>query len=452
MMTIEQQEIVRNQIDGYLQSYQKDGNPVLVNFRTLVPELNKTERYTHLIHPYPAKLLANIPYYILGTELFCPKGGLVLDPFCGSGTVLLETIFSGRNAIGADANPIARLISKAKTSNVDSIHLEKELAKILRRVIKESDAIIPDFPNRDYWFSKHVQKQLANLLMAIRRIKDANSKIFFMVCFSNIIKKVSYADPNIYVPVKINPDRFVDKPDIYQKLRIKIDSLRDIDVYDKFRKISLENIERIRALCDTEASRYSAKIISADARRLTKRIKGKEILNDESVDMILTSPPYAGAQKYIRSSRLSLNWFGQGSADSIRTLERNSIGREDFAKKDLQVEDSGIQVADDLIGKIAKKDKTRATIVSTYLREMNAALKESVRVLKKGGYMVLIVGPNKVCGYDFDTPLYLRLIAENYGMHTELVMIDSIKKYGMLTMRNKNAGLIMVEHVIVMKK
>ncbi len=58
-MTTEQQEIVRNQIEGYRQLYLKDGNPILVNFRTLVPKLNKPERYTHLIHPYPAKLLAN---------------------------------------------------------------------------------------------------------------------------------------------------------------------------------------------------------------------------------------------------------------------------------------------------------------------------------------------------------------------------------------------------------
>ena len=83
---------------------------------------------------------------------------------------------------------------------------------------------------------------------------------------------------------------------------------------------------------------------------------------------------------------------------------------------------------------------------------MKEALKESARVLKKGGYMVLVVGPNKVCGYDFDTPKFLRLIAEGYGMRTELLLVDSIKKYGMLTMRNKTAGIIMVEHVIVMRK
>ena len=451
-MTSERLQEIRNQLEEYCQSYQKNGNPIPVNFRSMVPELNKPDRYTHLIHPYPAKLLASIPYYILSTDIFCPKGGLVLDPFCGSGTVLLEAIISGRNAIGADANPIARLISRAKTCNIDAVRLENELNKILHRVAKDRDAVIPEFPNRDYWFSQSVQRQLANLLAAIRRSKDSNVKTFFMVCFSSIIKKVSYADPNIYVPVKINPDRFADKPDIYQKLRIRIDSLRNIDVYDKFKKVVQENIERMKKLRDTESVRFSANIISMDARRLTTNLKSNDVLDNESVDMILTSPPYAGAQKYIRSSRLSLNWFDLGSVETIRALEKNNIGREDFAKKDMRIEDTGIRDADNLIKEIATKDRTRATIVSTYLKEMGEALRESVRVLKKGGYIVLIVGPNKVCGYKFDTPRYLRQIAENYGMHTELQLIDSIKKYGMLTIRNKNAGLIMVEHVIIMKK
>lgn len=439
-------------IESYLEQYRKKQIPIQVDFKKLVPKIVKPERYTHLIHFYPAKLLVNIPYYILDTERFCPKGGLVLDPFCGSGTVLLESIISGRNAIGADANPIARLISEAKAHFVEPTQLEKDLARILRRVEKDKNVSIPDFPNRDYWFSGHVQKQLALLLTAIRRIKNRDSKTFFMVCFSNIIKKVSYADPNIYVPVKINPGRFVDKPDIYQKLRIKIDSLIDIDVLDKFKKVCLENIERMKSLQDTDAQNFTAKVVSKDARRLTRDVNGNDLLEDESVDLVLTSPPYAGAQKYIRSSRLSLNWFGMGSAENIRILEKSNIGREDYAKKDLLVEETGIIEADELIKKIACKDKTRATIVSTYLREMDEALKESIRVLKKGGYMVLVVGPNKVCGYDFNTPRYLRLIAEKYGMHTELQMIDSIKKYGMLTMRNKNSGLIQSEWVMVLKK
>lgn len=439
-------------LEQLYQQYEEKGHAIMVDFRSLVPEIGKPDRYTHLIHPYPAKLLASIPYYILHTERFCPNGGVVLDPFCGAGTVLLEAILCGKNALGADANPIARLISEAKTQYVPANDLKKELDRILRKIEKNSNCIIPDFPNKDFWFSQHVQEQLSHLLHIIQKLKDKKHKVFFMVCFSNIIKKVSYADPRIYVPVRMNPDRFTDKPDLYQKLRIKLDSLRDINVYEKFRQVSMENIQRMELLRGLADSSCTSRVISKDARNLTVRIGSKELLGDESVDLVLTSPPYAGAQKYIRSSRLSLNWFGMGDPDSIRCLEKSNIGREDFAQKDRIISLTGIDEADKLIAKIALKDITRACIVSTYLNEMSVALKESVRVLKKGGYMVLVVGPNKVSGYDFDTPNYLRLIAERYGMHTELLLIDSIKNYGLLTMRNKTAGMIMVEHVIVMKK
>ena len=439
-------------IEQLFQQYEEKNHAIMVDFKSLVPEIVKPERYTHLIHPYPAKLLASIPYYILRTERFCPNGGVVLDPFCGAGTVLLEAILCGKNALGADANPIARLISEAKTQYVPANDLKKELDRILRKIEKNSNYTIPDFPNKDFWFSQHVQEQLSHLLHIIQKLKDKKHKVFFMVCLSNIIKKVSYADPRIYVPVRMNPERFTDKPDLYQKLRIKLDSLRNIDVYEKFRQVSMENIQRMELLRELADSRCTSRVISKDARNLTNRIGSKELLENESVDLVLTSPPYAGAQKYIRSSRLSLNWFGMGNPDSIRNLEKSNIGREDLAQKDRIISEIGIGEVDKLIAKIALKDTTRACIVSTYLNEMSVALKEAVRVLKKGGYMVLVVGPNKVSGYDFDTPKYLRLIAERYGMHTELLLIDSIKKYGMLAMRNKTAGMIMVEHVIVMKK
>ena len=439
-------------IEQLYQQYTKRGEPISVDFKTLVPEIVKPERYTHLIHPYPAKLLANIPYFILQSERYCPKGGVVLDPFCGAGTVLLEALLSEKNALGADSNPIARLISDAKTQYVPAEKLEKNLSKILSKAQKDKENVTPDFPNKDYWFSQHVQKQLTHLLHAIKKVNDKRIKVFFMVCFSNIIKKVSYADPRIYVPVRLNPDRFLDKPDLYQKLRIKIDSLREIDVYEKFRQVSMENIQRMSSLSLLEDSGCISQVISDDARKLTKKLGSMLMLKDESVDLVFTSPPYAGAQKYIRSSRLSLNWFGMGDPVSIRNLEKSNIGREDIAIKDRIITDTGIAEADELISKIALKDKTRACIVSTYLNEMNVALKESVRVLKKGGYMVLVVGPNKVCGYDFDTPKYLRLIVENFGMKTELQLVDSIKKYGMLTMRNKTAGMIQSEWVMILRK
>ena len=88
-MVDQRQARIKKELEAYRLSYMKTGMPITVNFRSLVPELKKSDRYSHQIHSYPAKLLANIPYYFLATDVFCPSNGIVLDPFCGTGTVLL---------------------------------------------------------------------------------------------------------------------------------------------------------------------------------------------------------------------------------------------------------------------------------------------------------------------------------------------------------------------------
>ena len=62
-MSPKRREDIKEQLKDYYLSFQKDGEPIPVNFRALAPELGKAERYTHLIHSYPAKLLANIPFF-----------------------------------------------------------------------------------------------------------------------------------------------------------------------------------------------------------------------------------------------------------------------------------------------------------------------------------------------------------------------------------------------------
>ena len=110
--------------------------------------------------------------------------------------------------------------------------------------------------------------------------------------------------------------------------------------------------------------------------------------------MILTSPPYAGAQKYIRSSWLNLYWLGTKQAEDIRMLNNKNIGREDYHKVDtLQHVFTGIPAADAVLESLYQDGKNeRAYIVGNYLNEMKIALDESFRVLKKSGYMIIVIG------------------------------------------------------------
>jgi len=197
-------------IDGLLNEYALTETPIEVSFRALIPEFKKADRYTHLIHSYPAKLLMHIPYFFLRNNIFSKPGDTILDPFCGTGTVLLESVLAGRNAIGADANPLARLIAKVKTAN----YCIETLYNILSRLIdKEDDRqfenSFPDVVNIDYWFNAQNKKALLLLRNKIHTIEDNDYQDFFLVCFSNLIKKVSYADPRVSVPVRLNAKRYV---------------------------------------------------------------------------------------------------------------------------------------------------------------------------------------------------------------------------------------------------
>ena len=207
------QQAAKDTILRFLSEYNQEGEPIRINFRQLVPELSNCDRYSHQIHSYPAKLLCNIPFFFLQSDFFCPYNGIVLDPFCGTGTVLLEANLTGRKALGADANPLAILISQVKTTYIPKDKLQKTLGKLLNIVKrnrieseKESGAI-------ERWFSPSTIEQLSTLSEAINKIKPLPQKRFFLLCFSSLIKKVSFADPSISVPVKLNPERFNKNPE-----------------------------------------------------------------------------------------------------------------------------------------------------------------------------------------------------------------------------------------------
>ncbi len=443
-MTELKQENIKKELEAYQLSYLKDGEPIAVNFRSLVPELKKSERYSHLIHSYPAKLLVNIPYYFLASDALCPKNGIVLDPFCGTGTVLLEAVLSGRNALGADANPLAKLITTVKTIHIPRETLSNTLvttlirAKKYRRVVNHPEAVV-------VWYSNKSLRQLTNVQRSIAEIEDEQQRAFFELCFSNVVRKVSYADPSISVPVHWNPERFNSHPERMNEIRKRLQQLETVDVYDKFEIVCKSNIDRINTLKNHICDGITAKIISDDARKLG--------LESNSVDLILTSPPYAGAQKYIRASWLNLYWLNLVKIEDIRELKTHNIGREDYRKEEIYESYTGIEAADIVLKELYKMGNAkRAFLAANYLNEMKVALDESCRVLKKGGYMVIVIGNNTVCQRPFSTQDYLTTYLQSKGMHLEFKLIDDIKSYGLMTKRNKTANRISSEWVLVFKK
>jgi DNA modification methylase len=439
------------QIEYFIEEYSKNKKPIEVSFKALLPDFKNTDRFTHLIHSYPAKLLAHIPYFFINNNILSKKGDFILDPFCGTGTVLLEAALASRNSIGADANPLARLIAEVKVKKYDKDVFYKSLHQILGSSKMNTDALIPNVVNRNYWFSQKVQSQLSKLLYSIKKIENDSYRKFFMVCFSNCIKKVSYADPRIAVPVKLNPNRFTEGSKSHSNIIRRLIDLETIDVFGRFENICIENFNRHSLL--NISDEIQSNIVAKDARYITENLESNKLIPDESINLIITSPPYAGAQKYIRSSSLNIGWLEFCEPEGLRKLDNFNIGRENYSKNELIEIITGIESADKLISEVSLINKTRAHIVGNYLIEMKEALNESVRLLKKNGYLVLIIGNNKVCNFEFNTQHYLsEYLVNNCGLTLIFKLIDDIKSYGLMTKRNKTADIISREWILVFKK
>lgn len=440
-----------------IRKYEKSNRSIPVTFRQLISALYNGDRATHLVHPYPAKLLMHIPYFFLANSLLTKPNSTVLDPFCGSGTVLLEAILAGRNAVGCDTNPLARLIAKVKTSPLEILSLRQSIDRLYRRIPDEAHIDPPDVVNLDYWFYPHVIKQLLRLLEAINNTKDQGIKAFFQVCFSNCVRRVSLADPRLSVPVRLREGQYPKDHWLREKTDRHLSSLRRVNVFNHFYKIIEENYRRMVSLNELLLSEVRAEISSSDARSLYYDYKQNGSKNKKirakSIDMIITSPPYAGAQKYIRASSLSLGWLGLCATNELRKLEDITLGREFYPKESyINPLKIGMRSVDNLLKELHCINPLRSHIAGAYLVEMRDSIEEMGRVLKDDGYMVLVVANNQICGREFKTQEWLANIAKEYGFSLILRLVDDIRSRGLMTKRNQTASLITREWVLVFQK
>ena len=430
-------------LDLMLSKFRRAERPVRVSFRDLLKTPSVRDRLTHDLHPYPGRLLVNIPSFFLATALSRP-GDVVLDPFCGVGTVLLEAILAGRRTAGADANPLARLVTCAKLTSIPREVLAEAARSLFRRV--------PDVPpeddgsilHADYWFYPHVRRDLLRLRSAVRRTRNPAVRTLFLACFSACVKDVSLADPRLSVPVRLRADQYPRDHWLYEKTQKRLQWLKHVSVLQEFSYRLEAAIDRVAILNDICPDARPV-ALDADARAMS--------LAAQSVDLVITSPPYVGAQKYIRSSSLSLTWLGLCEPSALRRLEDQNIGREHFRQDGYASPlTTGCRDADDLLTRLRRKNALRSHIAATYLREMGDSLREIYRVLRPGRHMVLIACSNRFCGIHFPTPMFLTDIARSFGFSLQLHLVDPIRSRALMTKRHHTAARIDAESILLFRK
>ena len=154
-----------------------------------------TKYYTHGLHNYPARMIPQIAKRLL--LLYSKKNDRILDPFMGSGTVILESTLNFRYSSGIDLNPLATLLTKVKVTPINPSSLKNIYNSLRKAITKISIAdivdYIPKFPNIEFWFKKYVIQDLTKILYQIEEITQKEPDIgdFLKVVFSNTVRLVS---------------------------------------------------------------------------------------------------------------------------------------------------------------------------------------------------------------------------------------------------------------------
>jgi DNA modification methylase len=432
-------------LSALLTRYEKTGKAIPVDFRKEARLLPRTVRGRHFVHPYPAKLLAEIPRFFLSNDVLSSPGDVVLDPFCGTGTVLLEAAYRKRHWIGADVNPLARLISRVKLGTTNVKTIEDGLIKIEHLLSEDREVLQPDVVNVDLWYGSTVKHQLARLADAIGSLPRSKTRDFFMICLSICSRDLSNADPRLSVPVRLKLDHYPKGHPFRKKTADRLIRLKTIDAFVHFRSVVSTTLNNLR---DSPPDKPFDK-----GRILSSAQTIRDQLGTNCVDLIITSPPYLGAQKYIRASSLNLGWLGLAKSHELRSLEDQVVGREHFPKSQVSIRSSPeILHAQRLIRKTDAINPLRGKIADTYLSEMKQIIDTLYAALRPGGHLILIIGNNHLCGSPFPTEKYLRQFAIASGFTVRLRLVDTIKSRGLMTKRNKTANLISREWILVLHK
>lgn len=465
-------DIIIKEFDKLQDRYAKNQKAIKFSFRKFVRtnlNIKRSDVYSHNIHSYPGRLFPYIPILFLATNKFCPSNGKILDPFSGSGTVLLESIvnpYFKRDVFGVEINPLGRLISKVKTTPIDPEELDWKVNCLYKGIEKANrskkfNASIPEFKNIDLWFSEKAKNGLGKIKACIEQLEDSDCKDFFWVCFSRLVRNVSRADPNIPPPVLLKIEKY-ENSYRYERLKALVNRNEDPDIEVIFKGIVNENTERIKKLWEVAEIRerkVEAKVIWDDSRAIKKgkytskgfvdKDKARELSN--SISLIITSPPYLSAQKYVRSTKLELYWLDMIPNVELNKLDRQTIGTERVSLRN-EKQEFGIDVIDSLLGKIEKKSKERMLIAYEYFQNMAQVFKQCYRLLKNNGFMVLVVGNNKINNLTVNTAQMLIELAKKNRFKNIFVLRDEIKGRGMITKRHGTGGLIKDEFVIVLRK
>lgn len=444
-----------------------------------------TNGLVHGIHSYPAMMIYPISRNILNILTDIRNFNTILDPFAGSGTVLVEAMLKGiKNIYGNDLNPLARLITKVKTTIVNKKELLEYKTKILEnldneykknfKVINEIDSYIlnekklditekkgwgdsapiyikefldinntnieiPNFKNLGYWFKPRVILELQIIKNVILNIDNTNIKDIFLIAFSETIRLVSNRRNGEFKMYRMAPEKI-----------LKFNP----DVRETFTKIIIRNIEKeIDFSKEVQNNSVHITITNDDAKSL-------QDIPDNSVDLMITSPPYGDSKTtvaYGEFSRLSLQWLElYGTTDeSIRRIDKSLMGGKRLNNPSENI------IHSDTFNKsfenIYAIDPKRAYDVYSFYFDLEKIIETLSKKMSENSYQFWVVGNRTVKQENLKTDIIIREISKYYNIKY-LCTIDRNILNKVMPSKNSPTNVsgeivstMVNEHIVVLK-
>lgn len=350
----------------------------------------------HTIHPYPAKFIPQIPRKLI--ELFYPGDStVVLDPFCGSGTTMVEAIDMGLDTIGIDVNPLACLITRVKTTP-----LPPGFYDVARQAIREAqnqvskDLVqVPMIPRLDHWFKPDIQKVLAALVEQINQEEQIPLREALQVTLSSIITKVSNQESDTRYAA-------IDK-DVSAE-----------DVFDYFEQ-GVANVGRALYSLTDNLFRHLGRATTLNRDLLT--VTPEDL--PSNIGLVVTSPPYPNAYEYWLYHKYRMYWLGMNPVD-VRQRE---------------------------IGARPHYFKVKHQDEQDFQRQMGIVFHLLSKVMKLRARACFLIGRSIIHGRIIDNVTLLQRASEPHGFIVE----DIVERQILATRKafNPAHGKITKEHIIV---
>jgi len=422
------------------------------------------QRRFHYVHGYPGRIHPWIPMYLLGMDAMSCVPGPVIDPFSGTGTIPLESLINPvhpKSALAMEINPLAALITRVKTHPIRFQPIEELIARVQNEYYGEhsSDDAIENSRLVTFWYSGKAISQLSRLKTAIENCTDlgTGAQDFLRLAFYSVCRSSSRADPRIAPPVVLKKRNYSQSKESLRKVSAQLNRMKDPPVFSMFESAVKTNYNRLYALSAHEPfwdSVVRGDTLEGDCCTLLRdHFCGSDSdpanpTHDSlgKAHLIVTSPPYLTAQKYIRSSKLQLAWMGR-SEEEIRKLDRRSIGTENCpVQTDRVVPFLPVSVSS-LVKRTAARSEERARSVQNYFEGMWRFFSATHDSLASDGIVVLVTGDNSVCGEHVATHALLADCAESMGLRQILTVANDIKSYSMMTCRSSTSSVIRTEYV-----